>query len=49
MSGRLCSELAGRLCNYMDEIGYVCYDKAHISIHSMVLHYIDEDGDMTVL
>ena len=46
MSGGLCRELAGGLCKYADDIGYVCYDKAHISIHPMVLHYIYEDGDM---
>ena len=34
---------------YVDEIGSVCYDKAQISIHPMVLHYRDEDGDMKVL
>ena len=49
MSGGLCRDLmAGGLCKYMDEIGYVCYDKAHVSIHSVVLHYRDEDGDMKV-
>ena len=36
--------MSGGLCKYMDEIGSVCYDKAHINIHSMVLHYIDADG-----
>ena len=33
----------------MDEMGSVCYDKAQISIHPMVLHYIDEDGVTKVL
>ena len=49
MSGGLCRELAGGLCKYVDEIGSVCYDKAEISIHPMVLHYRDEDGFMKVL
>ena len=26
--GGLCTELAGGLCKYVDEIGSVCYDKA---------------------
>ena len=33
----------------MDEIGYVCNDKAQISIHAMVLHCRDEDEYMKVL
>ena len=41
--------MASGLCKYMDEIGYVCYDRAQVSIHPMVLHYTDEDGDMKVL
>ena len=49
MSGGLCRGLAGGPCKYVDEIGAVCYDKAHISIHPMVLHYRDEDGYMKVL
>ena len=49
MSGGLCRELAGGLCKYVDEMGYVCYDKAQVSFHPMVLHYRDEDGDMKVL
>ena len=42
-------ELADGLYKYVDEIGSVCYDKAQISIHPMVLHYRDEDGYMKVL
>ena len=49
MSGGLCRELADGLCKYVDEIGSVCYDKAHIRIHLMVLHYRDEGGYMKVL
>ena len=49
MSGGLCRELAGGLRKYVDEIGYVCYDKAQISIHPMVLHYRDENGHVKVL
>ena len=45
MSDGLCRELVGGLCKYMAEIGSVCYDKAQITIHAMVLHYKDEDGD----
>ena len=48
MSGGLCRGLAGGLCKYVDEIGSVCYDKAQISIHPMVLHYREEDGYMKV-
>ena len=33
----------------MDEIGSVCYDKAQISTHPMVLHYRDEYVYMKVL
>ena len=49
MSGGLCRELAGRLCKYMDEKGSVCYVNSQVSIHLVVLHYRDEDGDITVL
>ena len=50
MSGGLCRDLmAGGLCEYMDEIGSVCYDKAQIMIRPIVLHYRVEDGYMTVL
>ena len=49
MSGRLCRELAGGLCKYVDEIGSACYDKAQISIHPMVLHYRYEDRYMKIL
>ena len=49
MSGGLCGGLAGGLCKYVDEIDSVCYDKAQISIHPMVLHYRDEDGHMKIL
>ena len=49
MSGGLCRELAGGLCKYVDEIGFVCYDKAQISIQLVVLHYRDEDGYMKIL
>ena len=39
-----------RTGKYVDEIGSVCYDKAQISIHPMVLlHYRDEDGHMKIL
>ena len=34
---------------YMEEIGYVYYDKAQITIHPMVLHYRNENGQMKVL
>ena len=40
--------MSGGLCKYVDETGYVCYDKAQISIHPMVLDYRDEDGYMKV-
>ena len=39
MSGGLRRDLmAGGLCKYIDEIGYVCI-KVHVSIHPTVLHY----------
>ena len=34
---------------YMEEIGSVYYDKAQITIHPMVLHYRNENGQMKVL
>ena len=49
MSSGLCRGLACGLCKYVDEIGSVCYDKAQIKIHPMVLQYRDEDGYMKVL
>ena len=33
----------------MDEIGYVCYDKAQGSIHPMLLPYKDNDGNIKIL
>ena len=32
-------------CMYQDEISAVYYDKHHITIHPMVVHYIDEFGN----